>query len=289
MKNIWSRSLSRAGLSVLVVLTFNVGVFPQDLAPGKIVEIMFPEADLPPTLYTQMTGTAATPCLTVRLPDDYSPANSYPLLVYVPGFHGGPKGNIGNARTIAGTRGWIVASLPLFKKSVDSSEPAGGILIGFQDYPTLSKAYATILGKLFERIPNIDPEKSAMVGFSNGALAIAVLVSCQDEFILAYFKNFCLVDHGMFHLTDLHNKRTRGGRFLILVGDKEELGRELKIRGSRLLQDSWTLLGVNLSYRILKDTGHEFQNRHMALVGKWLRYEVVPESPVDEDNVFTRR
>ncbi len=55
-----------------------------------------------------------------------------------------------------------------------------------------------------EVVPNIDPERSAVVGFSNGALTIAVLVSNHDEFVLSHFKAFCLVDHGMFHLTDLH-------------------------------------------------------------------------------------
>jgi hypothetical protein len=55
------------------------------------------------------------------------------------------------------------------------------------------------------------------------------------------------------------------------VGDKQDLGRELKIRQSKLLQDEWQLLGVHLSYQIMKDTGHEFGDRQMALVGEWLR------------------
>ena len=191
---------------MLIVLLFATRVFAQEPAPGETTEIFFPDAGLPPTLYTMMTGTAAAPCLTVRLPDDYSPSGSYPLLVYVPGFHGGPKGNIANAGSMAGDRGWIVASLPLFKSRVDRDEPAGGLVVSFQDYPILSKAYATMLGRLFELVPNIDRDRSAMVGFSNGAVTIGVLVSSHDEFILTRFKNFCLVDHGMFHLTDLHKK-----------------------------------------------------------------------------------
>jgi hypothetical protein len=245
----------------------------QELSPGKTVEIEFPDSDLPPTLFTMMTGTPAVPCLTFRLPDDYDPAKTYPLLVYVPGFHGGPKGNIGNARTIAGPTGWIAATLPLFKQSIDPGEPGGGIIVGFQDYPTIAKAYRILLGRLFERVPNIDRERSALVGFSNGSLTIAVLVSNQDEFILTRFRNFCLVDHGMFHLTDLHKKLTKGCRYCVLVGDKEDYGRELKIGGARLLRDEMKLLGVNLTSWIMKDTGHEFGDRHMAVVGRWLRNE----------------
>jgi hypothetical protein len=252
-------------------LPFGINGWAQELFPGKVVEISFPGAALPLTLHSMMNGTTNAPAMTVRLPDDYNPTNTYPLLVYVPGGDGHRNGNIDNARTIAGDKGWIVASLPLFKKSVDRNEPAGGILVSFEDYPVVAKAYGLMLGRLFERVPNIDRKKSALVGFSNGALTIGVLVSCHDEFILSCFRNFCLVDHGMFHLTDLHKKPARDCRFLILVGDREDMGRDLKIRGSQLLQDEWKLLGVNLSYQVMKDTGHEFNEPQMALVSGWLK------------------
>jgi predicted esterase len=247
------------------------------LQPGQEIEISFADAGLPPTLYSMVNGMAVTPCVTVRLPDDYNPTNTYPLLVYVPGFDGGTKGNIYNAETIAGPRGWIVATLPLFKKSIDPSEPAGGVIISFEDYPVISRAYRTMLGRLFERIPNIDREKSAMVGFSNGSITIAVLVSNHDEFILSHFRNFCLVDHGMFHLADLHKSRARDCRFLLLVGDQEGLGRDVKIRQAQLQQDAWKLLGVNVTCQIMKDTGHEFNQPQMELVGEWLRKEVIKD------------
>jgi len=263
-----SRSIARILLLGALLL---IPCSAQDLVPGKALEWPFPECA--PSLYTMMTGTAASPCLTVKLPEDYDPAKSYPLLVYVPGWHGGPKGNLGNAEEIAGPKGWIVASLPLFKRAIDSSEPAGGLLVSFADISVISKAYQTMLGRLFEKIPSIDRKRSAMVGFSNGALTLAVLVTCQDDFILSHFKNFCFVDHGMFHLTDLHKKGARDGRYLVLVGDKPDLGRDLKLRGGQLLQDEMKVLGVNLKCQVLKDTGHEFQSRHMALVGRWLRGE----------------
>jgi predicted esterase len=251
---------------------------PKALQPGQEIEIPFADAGLPPSLYSMMNGTAVTPCVTVRLPDDYNPTNTYPLLVYVPGNDGGPKGNLYNAETIAGPRGWIVATLPLFKKSIDQSEPAGGVIVSFEDYPVLSKAYRTMLGRLFERIPNIDREKSAMVGFSNGSITIGVLVSNHDEFILAHFRNFCLVDHGMFHLADLHKSRARDCRFLILVGDQEDMGRDVKIRQAQLQQDAWKLLGVSVTCQVMKDTGHEFNQPQMERVGAWLWEKVMKGS-----------
>jgi predicted esterase len=230
-----------------------------------------------------MKGEAVTPCVTIRLPDDYNPTNTYPLLVYVPGNDGGTKGNIYNAETIAGPRGWIVATVPLFKKSIDRSEPAGGVIISFEDYPVISKAYRTMLGRLFERIPNIDREKSAMVGFSNGSITIAVLVSNHDEFILSHFKNFCMVDHGMFHLADLHKSRARDCRFLLLVGDQEGLGRDVKVRQAQLQQDAWKLLGVNVACQIMKDTGHEFNQPQMEIVGEWLQNDAA-KNPISQTN-----
>ena len=259
------------------------GVSAQELTPGKVTDLVFSDASLPPTLHAMMTHQAVTPTMTVRLPDDYDSSKTYPLLVYVPGFDGGVKGNIGNAQTIAGNRGWIVASVPLCKKTVDTSEPAGGMLVSFEDEPIIARSYELMLGRLFALVPHIDRERSAMVGFSNGALTIAVLVSCHDEFILDHFRNFCLVDHGMFHLTDLHKQGVRDCRFLVLVGDKQDMGRELKIRQSKLLQDEWKLLGVHLSYQIMKDTGHEFGDRQMAMVGEWLRNPASADSSAQKN------
>ena len=59
-----------------------------------------------------------------------------------------------------------------------------------------------------------------------------------------------------------------------MVGDQEDWGRELRIRQSELLEDSWKLLNVNVSHRILKNTGHEFNDPQMEAVGEWLRNDV---------------
>jgi predicted esterase len=248
------------------------------LQPGALIEIPFLATELPPTLFSMMQGVAYTPVLTFRLPDDYTAEGSFPLVVYVPGNDGNAHGNMHNATTIAGPDGWIAATVPLFKHSIDRSEPAGGVIVSLEDYPVLAKAYATMLGRLFERVPNIDREKSAMVGFSNGAITIGVLVSHHDEFILTRFRNFCLVDQGMFHLADLHKSRARDSRFLLLVGDQEDFGRELRLRQAQLQQDAWRLLDVNINFRILENTGHEFLEPQMAVVTDWLRTEVAPVS-----------
>ena len=264
----------RSGVAVAMLvpglLSAADGKNPPDLQPGRQLEIACSDAGIPPTLYSMMNGVTVAPTVTLRLPEDYTPTNTFPLLLYVPGNDGGQKGNIYNAETLAGPRGWIAATLPLFKKSIDRNEPAGGVIVSFEDYPVLSQAYRKMLGRLFETIPNIDPDKSAMVGFSNGSITIGVLVSNHDEFILSHFRNFCLVDHGMFHLADLHKSRARDSRFLLLVGDQAEMGRGLKIRQGQLQQEAWKLLGVDVTCQIMKDTGHEFNAPQMEIVRNWL-------------------
>ena len=251
----------------------DVGKNPPVLEPGKRIEFTFTNADLPPTLYSMMNGGGVPPCVTVRLPDNYNPTNTYPLVLYVPGNDGNAKGNIDNAENIA-PDGWIAATVPLFKKSVDHNEPAGRVIVSFEDYPVVSKAYRVMLGRLFEAIPNIDSKRSAMVGFSNGSITTAILVSCHDEFILAHFRNFCLVDHGMFHLADLHKSGARESKFLLLVGDQPDLGRDVKLRQSQLQQDSWKLIGVDVTCRVMTNTAHEFFGPQMEIVRDWLRDEI---------------
>jgi hypothetical protein len=132
---------------------------------------------------------------------------------------GGRCGRIDIEQAITDNRGWITASLPLFKKSLDPNERRAGELVSFEDYPTISKAHRVMLEKLFAAIPNIGPSRSAMVGFSNGAITIAVLVSCPDQFILSHFKNFVLVDHGVYHLVDLYHPSLRDCQLLLMIGD----------------------------------------------------------------------
>ena len=79
----------------------------------------------------------------------------------------------------------------------------------------------------------------------------------------------------MFHLADLHKSRARDCRFLLLVGDQEGLGRDVKIRQAQLQQDAWKLLGVDVTCQIMKDTGHEFSQPQMELVSDWLQKEVM--------------
>lgn len=257
-------------LAALAILLSTAAAAAQQLTPGAEVEIAFDSARVGRSLYSSVTGEDAPATLVVRLPTNYQAGQKYPLLVYVPGLYGNRAGNIGNAETIAGKRDWIVASLPLFKVRIDPSEVGQGILVGLEDYPAISRAYTTMLGRIFELVPNIDRQRSSMVGYSNGALTLAVLLSSHDPFIRTHFGSFVLVDQGFFHLTDLHKQDVRDARYLLLVGDQPDMGRDLKLRGCALLQDSWRLLQVDVTCEVLVGVGHALPEVTMQRIGQWL-------------------
>ncbi len=75
-----------------------------------------------------------------------------------------------------GSNDFICASLPLFKRAFDKRD---GVLVTIDDFETASRAYRAMFQKLFDTVPNITPEKSALGGFSNGAHMTALLLGGQ--------------------------------------------------------------------------------------------------------------
>lgn len=257
-------------MTAILIVGLGCGDLGRGTTWGEVQRLEFDPDELPETLYTMITGDPAGPVLTYCLPSGYSPDRTYPLVLYVPGNHGRRGGSIQNAMDIADGHDCVVASLPLFKAAVDRREVGNGLPLGFGDFPTLSRAYGVMLQRLDEAVPNLDRSRSAMVGFSNGAIATALLVSCHDENILQRFHCFCLVDHGMFHLGDLHRALARDRRYLVLVGDQFDLGRDLKLRAGELMADAYGRVGVDIEYRVLEGTGHELTRACKTDIGRWI-------------------
>ncbi len=63
-------------------------------------------------------------------------------------------------------------------------------MVSMDDFDTISQAYRAMFTKLFEAVPNLKPERSALGGFSNGGHTTGVLLAGQDEFILDHFRLF---------------------------------------------------------------------------------------------------
>jgi predicted peptidase len=138
--------------------------------------------------------------MTVFLPTNYDPGRKYPLFVFLNGWDGGTGGNPGVARGITQDRDFVCLSVPLFKAAdfkVDKPNVAGaGFIITAPDGKRIWPLFQTMLAKLDELVPNIDPVHRILGGFSNGAHAIAALLDGSDGEVARRFSAFLCVEGG---------------------------------------------------------------------------------------------
>jgi dienelactone hydrolase len=251
----------------------------QQLAAGATLEFTFPE--LPPTLHAMRTGDRSPTRAAVHLPRDYSRRKRFPLLVYLEGGRGAPGDRTGLAkvRRIAGSRGFIAASLPLFKKALDPRETHAGLLIAaYDDYPRIARAYSAMLRRILAAIPNIDPNRSALGGFSNGAHTTALLLSGLHAMTLRCFRHFYLIDGGGY-LTSFHKAALADKNFLFMVGAVR--GDRRRRAWLRLLEANCALAREKLrkvTLHRMPGVGHGFPDRCAPFIRRWICRMNGPES-----------
>ena len=139
---------------------------------------------MPPTFYDVCQKKEAKAQMTVFLPTNYDPARKHPLLIFLNGGDGGIGGNPGVARALCAERDFICVNMPLFK-AADYVTPAPGAtgdryIMRATDARTMWPFFRTMLAKLEEAVPNIDPAHRVLGGFSNGAHAAAGLIDESD-------------------------------------------------------------------------------------------------------------
>jgi hypothetical protein len=273
-----------------------------DLVPNGYVELQFPQ--LPDTFYTMKTGKKVPAQVTAHLPTNYSKDGKFPLFVFLAG---GDGGNIdhnsgGGTRLMIGDTDYICVALPLFKKSIDPHKTGGDVIssdaqsgippallamvkgmsasgvVTQDDYDVISSSYATMLGKLFQTIPNIDPDRSVMVGFSNGAHTIGVLLAGKDPFVLGHFHSFCMVEGGMM-LTMAPQKtltpELKNHRYLFLLGDGAgqtgwgSAARPIIAMMEKNFVQQATAYGLDWSLVPMQNTGHTFSPTYYPIVKQW--------------------
>lgn len=226
-------------------------------------QLEFP--DLPDTLATMSTGQRQPARLTVRLPANYSREGKFPLFAFLNGNDGGRGDTLPVDPKIIGSNDFICASLPLFKRAFDKTD---GVLVTVDDFETASRAYRVMFQKLFDTVPNIAPERSALGGFSNGAHTTALLLAGQDDFILSHFRAFYFVEGGNpLAANTLHRAALKPCRFLLMCGDqgKDYLSPAVEFGAKKH--------GLDFTFMTMRDTGHEFPPKYQRLMGQWIRGE----------------
>ncbi len=178
-----------------LILSTGPAVAQGTLEPGQTLRLEFPE--LPPTMQTLWDPSAGKAAVSVRLPDDYTREESFPLFVHLEGGYGGSGGNLGVPLRVTQDKGYVAANFPLFKRLPPDPDLSWTMAIGADDAEKIGQAYRTILARLNAEIPNLDAKRSILGGHSNGAHTIAALLSVLDETTLASFGGFYFVDGGL--------------------------------------------------------------------------------------------
>jgi hypothetical protein len=234
-----------------------------ELAPGSTFTVAFPE--MPPTFADLVDHNGVRPMMTVFLPTNYDPGRKHPLLIFLGGGTGGTGGNARVARSLCEDKDFICVGLPLFKEKLDPPAPGNGlarILIRNPDCKFAWPLYKTMLAKLEERVPNIDPAHRVLGGFSNGAHATSGLIDESDDEVARRFSAFFFVEGGgKLERYDLLKSKP----FLMVSSSAKSHPRAQQIyETAKSAGAEATLVGVDVG-------GHAFPESAYPAVREWLR------------------
>ena len=238
------------------------------LVPGQTFSVRFPE--LPPTFYRLDTEEKIPTQMTVFLPTNYDRNRDHPLLIFLEGGNGGGATNPKVARALSEETDFVCVILPLFKEKLLPKQPPGKgsntprILMHPEEAPYMWPIFKTMLTRLDQVVPNLDPEHQIIGGFSNGAHTIAAMISDPNCDLSQRFSGFFLVEGGM----RIQRFETLRGKAILMVWGNERL----RARGQSNC-DAALAAGARASLYIMNNVGHDFPVREYPAVRAWLRGE----------------
>ncbi|MCE5238953.1 hypothetical protein LLH23_10725 [bacterium] len=261
-----SGAAPRPGLLAALVLLASGCVAqpgPPVLAPGRWFTVTFP--DLPPTLFDLRNERTDPAQMTVFLPRNYDPQRQHPLLIFLNGGDGGNAGNPGVARALTEEQDFICVALPLFKISLDPNSPVNKspvIIVRGADGQYGWPFVRTMLTKLEQIVPNMDPAHRILGGFSNGAHATAALIDGSGGEVTRLF-SAVMFGEGGGGLQ--HYELLKGKPFLMISSNAKSLPRAQEITDAAKAAGAQTTL-------IFEDIGqHGFPPAAYPKIREWLR------------------
>ncbi|MEI6502781.1 MAG: hypothetical protein WCP21_17365 [Armatimonadota bacterium] len=240
------------------------------LLPGSTFTLKFPQ--MPPTLAELMAPQGIPPMMSVYLPRNYDPQRKHPLLVYLQGWDGNRADSPSYPRLIAQEQDYVCVIMPLFKRNLDPADPVNTppvMIIRDEDGKFAWPLYQEMLAKLEAAVPNLDPDRRILGGFSNGAHMVGELIDQSNGEIARQFSAFFLVEGGgRMQRYDL----LKGKRLLLLYGNPKALAR------IQQMHDSGTAAGVEATIHEMPGVGHAFPPEQFPAVREWLRASASPLS-----------
>ena len=224
----------------------------RQLVPGGSFVLKFPE--LGPTVkkdYRLMQ-------MRVVLPREYSPDRRWPLYISLGGGSGSDRPN----RLVDGL-GFVAIALPYPRNPRNLAQ-------GSFDPFTLWSSYKPMLEKLQQVIPNLDPSRRVVFGFSNGANAITALVAFSDTEFTKKHRYLIIHEGGMYQRrwSDDVWRELKSCSILYSGGDRS-IGRQVSTMHQAALDH-----GVDAEL-LIYEGGHEMNPRIGASMRQWIRRKVL--------------
>lgn len=228
------------------------------LKPGGVFTVQF--AEMPPTFYDLFEQKGITAQMTVCLPRNYDVNRTHPLLVFLNGWDGGAGTVPRIARSLCEDQDFVCVGVPLFKSPgsavVHPNAATVPAVIADADGQYMWPFFKTMLARLDQLVPNIDPAHRVLGGSSNGAHAVAALVNQSEGEVARAFSAFFLVDGG------------GGLRSFELLKDKPLL---MVCGVWRPNTQAPIAAGVRLTVYRMANAVHAFPETEYPAVREWLR------------------
>lgn len=263
------RPVAMVSLVAALTATALAGENPPKLSAGSTITVQFP--DMPPTFYAVFQKKEVKAQMTVFLPFNYAPDRKFPLLIFLNGWDGGTGAELGVARSLCEGKDFVCVSMPLFKapdfEVEKANVPGTGFIMVAEDGKSMWPLFKTMLEKLDETVPNLDPAHRVLGGFSNGAHATAALLDESDGAVAQRFSAFVFVEGGG---KLRHYELLKGKPFLMVSSNAKSRRRATEI------SDTAKAAGAKASL-IVEDVGkHDFPVSAYPAVRAWL-HEAVKE------------
>ncbi len=220
---------------------------------------------MPPTFYAVEQKKDVKAQMTVFLPSNYEPGGRFPLLIFLNGGDGGVGNELGVARSLSQGKDFVCVSMPLFKaaayKPGQTNAGIGYVMVA-EDGRRMWPFFKTMLAKVEELVPNIDPGHRILGGFSNGAHATAALLDESDGEIARRFSAFMFVEGGG---KLKHYELLKGKPFLMVSSNSKSFPRAQQIR------DAAKAAGAKGTMVFEDVSKHDFPVAAYPAVREWLR------------------
>ncbi len=253
-----------------------------ELAPGKTIEFVVTGTQ-PSLADLKRVTNAKSVQMAVKLPDNYSPDRSFPVVIFLSGGDGGNGCELHMATPFMGGTDYILCNMPVFKQNLEGATVDEQLSVTPLDAEYALQAYRVLIDELHRLVPNIDDSRSVLGGFSNGAGSAALFLWAGDQDLLARFSSFVLVEGGFWLASDRPDPTSSlrfkpatfaglaGKRVLVMYGAQTHPADRIPfIKDARKTIEALRQAGVDTAEMPMTDVGHDFPPEAMAKARQWV-------------------